>query len=62
MRFPKTVRFRKVEAKIYGKSKAYPFYRVCGYVAGKRRMTSFVTYSEAKAAADKLVRELAAGL
>ena len=61
VRFPKTVRHRRAECKIYGKSKHYPFYRVCGYVAGKRRMTSFATYSEAKAAADKLVRELACG-
>jgi integrase len=61
VRFPKTVRHRKAECKIYGKSKHYPFYRVCGYVAGRRRMTSFATYSEAKTAADKLVRELASG-
>jgi len=61
VKFPKTVRYRKAECKIYGKSKHYPFYRVCGYVAGKRRMTSFATYAEAKAAADKLVRELASG-
>ena len=61
MRFPKTVRYRWAECKIYGKSKHYPFYRVCGYVAGTRRMTSFATYSEAKTAADKLVRELASG-
>ena len=27
VRFPKTVRHRKCEAVIYGKSKAYPFYR-----------------------------------
>jgi integrase len=61
MRFPVKVRFRKAEARIYGKSKAYPFYRVCGMVDGKRRMTSFRTYSDAKAAADKLVRDIAAG-
>jgi len=61
LRFPKTVRHRKAECRIYGKSKAYPFYRVCGYVAGKRRMTSYPSYSEAKAAADKLVREIASG-
>jgi integrase len=61
MRFPLKVRFRKAEARIYGKSKAYLFYRVCGMVDGKRRMISFKTYSEAKAAADKLVRDIAAG-
>ncbi len=61
MRFPKTVRYRKAEARIYGKSKHYAFYRVCAYVAGKRRMASYRTYGEAKAAADKLVREIANG-
>ena len=61
MRFPVKVRFRKAEARIYGKSKAYPFYRVCGMVDGKRRMTSFRLYGEAKAAADKLVRDIASG-
>ena len=34
MRFPKKVRFRKAVCKIYGEHKTYPFYRVCGYVAG----------------------------
>ena len=35
VRFPKTIRYRKAECKIYGKSKPYPFYRVCGSVAEK---------------------------
>ncbi|PYJ55678.1 MAG: hypothetical protein DME24_24385 [Verrucomicrobia bacterium] len=61
MRFPVIIRHRKAEAKIYGKSKSYPFYRVAAYVGGKRRMTSYVTYSEARGAADKLVRDIAAG-
>lgn len=61
MKFPKTVRFRKAEAVIYGPSEAYSFYRVCAYVAGKRRMSSHATYAEASQAADKLVREVARG-
>src|SRR2546430_801745 len=61
MRFPVIIRHRKAEAKIYGKSKNYSFYRVAAYVGGKRRMTSYVTYSEARGAADKLVRDIAAG-
>jgi len=32
MRFPVIIRHRKAEAKIYGKSKNYPFYRVAAYV------------------------------
>lgn len=61
VRFPRTIRFRKAQARIYGRTKAYAFYRVCAYVAGKRRMTSYATYSEARDAADKLVRDIASG-
>ena len=41
MKFPQVIRHRKVEARIYGKSKCYPFYRLGYYVAGKRRTRSF---------------------
>jgi len=43
--FPQTIRNKKTqaEATIYGKSKDYPFYRVCWRVAGKRRMKSLRT-------------------
>jgi len=61
VKFPLTIRFRRAEARIYGKSKHYPFYRVGYYVAGQRRLKSFRTYSEVKAEADRLVRELANG-
>jgi integrase len=61
VKFPKIVRFRQAECKIYGKSESYPFYRVSGSVAGKRRMSSHATYAAAKAGADKLVREIAGG-
>ena len=62
VKFPKRIKHRnKLLATIYGKSKAYPFYRVCAYVAGKRRMTSYRTYSEAKTAADALARDISNG-
>ena len=61
MRFPKTIRYHKAVCKIYGKTENYPYYRVCGKVEGKRRTSSFRTYSEAKTFADKLVREISAG-
>jgi integrase len=61
MRFPKRIRHRRAEAVIYGKSKAYPFYRLAYRVNGRRRMASFATYSEAKGEAEKKVRELAGG-
>ena len=52
MKFPVKVSFRKAEVKIYGKSAAYPFYRLCYYAAGKRRIQSFSTYTEARTKAD----------
>jgi integrase len=62
MRFPKRIRHRgQVLATIYGKSKAYPAYRLAWRVAGKRRMERFLTYSEVKRRADSLVKELAQG-
>jgi hypothetical protein len=61
MKFPVKVNFRKAEAKIYGKSAAYPFYRLCFYAAGKRHVRSFSTYSEARQEADAKVREIANG-
>ena len=75
MKFPKIIRNKKtkVEVTIYGKSKGgerkpdgtrtqpYPFYRLCWRVAGQRRMKSFGTYSEAKKAAEEMVRDLGSG-
>ena len=75
MKFPKFIKNRKtkVEVTIYGKSKGgerkkdggvtrpYPFYRLCWRVAGQRRMQSFRTYSEARKAAENLVRDLGSG-
>lgn len=64
VRFPKTIKHRRAEATIYGKSKAYPFFRVAYHVDGKRHMKSFAAYSGVDGArqwADKKVREVAAG-
>jgi integrase len=51
----------QVLATLYGKSKAYPAYRLAWRITGKRRMERFQTYSEAKRRADALVKELAQG-
>src|SRR5437763_463583 len=62
VKWPKRVKHRgKVLATIYRKSKNYPFYRLAYYAAGKRHLISLASYSEAKAKADKLVRDLAKG-
>ena len=61
VKFPKVIRFRRVEATIYGKTENYPFYRLVYYVAGKRRKREFKTYGEAKTEAERLVREIADG-
>jgi site-specific recombinase XerD len=61
VKFPKIVRHRKAECKIYGKKSDYPFYRVAWYVTGQRRVKQFATYSKAKDFADGLVKDLAQG-
>jgi integrase len=61
VRFPKAIRFRRVEATIYGKTKKYAFYRLACYVAGRRVTRSFKSYGEAKTEAERLVREIAHG-
>jgi hypothetical protein len=47
MRFPKTVRHRNAEITIYGKTKNYPFYRICYRADGRRQMKNFAKYGEA---------------
>ncbi len=59
VRFPKAIRYRCIEATIYGKSPNYPFYRLACYVAGKRVTRSLKTYQEAKEEAERKVREIA---
>jgi integrase len=61
MKFPVKVSYRKAEAKIYGKSAAYPFYRLAYRAAGKRHVRSFSTYTEARQEAETKVREIANG-
>jgi hypothetical protein len=61
VRFPKAIRFRRIEATIYGKTKKYLFYRLAYYVAGGRVTRSFKSYGEAKTEAERKVREIAGG-
>ncbi len=61
MKFPVTIRHRNSQAKIYARSGKFNYYRVAYSVAGKRRMQTFAAYSEARAAAERAVRELAKG-
>ncbi|HEY3852781.1 MAG TPA: hypothetical protein VGO67_00140 [Verrucomicrobiae bacterium] len=61
MKFPVKVTFCKAEAKIYGKSTAYPFYRLCYYAAGKRHIRSFSTYGAARKETDTKVKDFADG-
>ena len=62
MKFPNRIKHRgHVFVTIYGKSRNYPRYRLAYYVAGRRRQRTFNTYSEAKAEADKLAKDLATG-
>jgi len=59
--FPVTVEYHGQQAKIYRPGKKFPFYRIAYKVAGKRRMATFGSYSEAKEAAEKKVKELHGG-
>jgi integrase len=61
VRFPVTIRHRSITAKIYRPAGKFNYYRVACSVAGKRRMQTFATYSDAKAAAERLVRDAANG-
>ncbi|MBI4661960.1 MAG: tyrosine-type recombinase/integrase [Verrucomicrobia bacterium] len=61
VKFPQVIRHRRAEATIYGKSRQYPRYRLAYYVAGQRRLRTFATFGEAKAEAERIVRELASG-
>ena len=61
MKFPVTIRHRQSKAKVYAPAKNFAYYRLSYAVAGKRRMQTFATYSEAKDAGERIVREIAQG-
>ncbi len=61
MRFPVTIRHRNSTAKIYAPGGKFAYYRLAYTTAGKRRMQTFANYSAAKAAAARIVRDLADG-
>jgi hypothetical protein len=61
VRFPVTIRHRSSKAKIYRPAGKFAYYRVSFTVAGKRKMQTFAAYSDAKAAAERIVREAASG-
>ena len=61
VRFPVTIRHRSSKAKIYAPAGKFNYYRVAFTVAGKRRMQTFAAYSDAKAAAERIVRDAANG-
>ena len=61
MKFPVTIRHRNSTAKIYRPAGSFAYYRVAFTTAGKRKMRTFAAYSDAKAAAERIVREIAQG-
>lgn len=61
VKFPHTINHRGSKVKIYGKSEAFPFYRISYRANGKRFLKSFSTYSEAKEEAERKVREIDQG-
>jgi integrase len=61
VRFPVTIQHRASKVKIYAPGGKFAYYRIAYATAGKRRMQTFPAYSTAKAAAERIVRELASG-
>ncbi|NLH74525.1 MAG: hypothetical protein GX456_15860 [Verrucomicrobia bacterium] len=61
MKFPVKLRKRRAEVRIYGRTAAYPSYRVAFYAAGKRVVESFKKYSDALHAARTVLDELCRG-
>jgi hypothetical protein len=61
VRFPVTIRHRTSKAKIYAPAGKFAYYRVAFTAAGKRKMQTFAVYSDAKAAAERIVRDAANG-
>jgi integrase len=61
VKFPVTIRHRTSKAKIYAPAGKFAYYRVAYATAGKRKMQTFAAYSDAKTAAERIVRELAQG-
>ena len=58
VKFPVTIRHRASKAKIYAPAGKFAYYRLAYATAGKRRMQTFADYSDAKTAAERIVREL----
>jgi integrase len=61
VKFPVTIRHRASKVKIYAPAGKFAYYRLAYTVAGKRRMQTFATYSDARQAGERLVRDLANG-
>jgi len=61
MTFPVIVRHRSAKVRIYGKSPAFPYYRLAFTSAGKNKRETFATYSEAHRAAKKKAKEIHQG-
>jgi integrase len=61
VKFPVTIRHRSSKVKIYAPGKNFAYYRLCYTAAGKRRMQTFLNYSQARQAGERIVREIAQG-
>jgi len=61
LRFPVAISHRQARAKIYGRTQAYPYYRLTYSAEGKRLVRSFKTFGEAKEAAEKAVKSISEG-
>lgn len=61
MTFPVVIKYHELQARIYSKTKTYPYYRLAFKSAGRRVQKSFSTYNAAKRAGKQILRDLATG-
>ena len=61
MKFPVTVKHRRAEATIYGKTPGNRTYRFAYYAEGRRLLRNFPTYRAELREAKRVVRDLARG-
>jgi integrase len=62
VKFPHSIKYRKIEAKIYGKTPGNESYRLCYYSGGKRLTRHFKKFGDAVEEAERIVRDLAKGV
>ncbi|TSA40778.1 MAG: hypothetical protein D4R57_01425, partial [Verrucomicrobiales bacterium] len=56
-----TIKYRSQSAKIYGRTKNFPYYRLAYKVAGIRKLATYQTLSEARKKGKKILKDIHEG-